>query len=444
VILLSIVAPGMEKMFQKDNFSVDQLVETLRISLTTLMNVTKNAERMFRPARNQILPSKPEKRVMDIPQTRQNTSKIKATNTDSKKPQPKDSNAMVELMDLVNNGNGDSMEVEKPPSPTVSPIPPGLDQDNNDVAMFGTPSPPEQNLKKRKCKPGSERIDPRPRKQVKIPGFTDNGNTRRVTPPATVTVVKEERSVVKSTPSLPAPPKKKPTPDKKRYKVVVLKRIQSKVCAAEVEVQVEHVGSELPDSIKFRAQLSVNPCMDYIYKWVKKARKNIRVFPIRMDEEDPGWLAFRTHYLLRQTVGHCQMLVRRETHIFFLIPAFEQFLQYASDKLGLTLDPISSHVLRIRIPAKKTDKKPATRRDQAERRQASDDEKKREGTRPKREEERNRKHRSQRQAVPQKPVFKRTQDYGYGQAKGKKKSLPTRIPTVKSRSSKTEVILLDP
>jgi len=410
VVLLSIVAPGMEKSFQKDNFSVDQLVETLRISLTTLMNVTKNAERMFGPAMNnmnQILPSKSEEQAKDIPKKSQSNEK-KITNTESKKPsQPKESNApLEEMIDLVNSGSGsaDSMEVEKPPSPIpISPIPPSPEQESNDLSIFGTQNPTEQNSKKRKYKSDSESLDPRPKKQVKIPGFTDSSNGRRVTPPADP-VVKEE-PVLRKLPALPTSPKKKPAIDKRRHKVIALKRIQSKVCAAEVEVQVEHAGSELPDAINFRAQLSVNPCMDYIYKWVKKARKNIKVFPIRMDEEDPGWLAFRTHYLLRQTVGHCQMLVKGETHIFFLIPAFEQFLQYASDKLGLTLDPISSHMLRIRIP-KKAEKKPASRRDQAERRQASDDEKKREGTRPKREDERNRKHRSHRQSIPPKPVFK--------------------------------------
>jgi len=444
VILLSIVAPGMEKSFQNDNFSVDQLVETLRISLTTLMNVTKNAERMFRPAMNnmnQILPSKPETRVKDIPKDNQSNEK-KVTNTDSKKPhQPKESNGHEEMIDLVNNGSADPMEIEKPPSPIpASPIPPSPEQETTDLSIFGTHNPTEQNSKKRKYRSDPETSDPRSKKQVKIPGFADG---RRVTPPAE-TVVKEE-PVVRKLPALPTSPRKKPAVDKKRYKVIALKRIQSKVCAAEVEVQVEHAGSELPDAINFRAQLSVNPCMEYIYKWVKKARKNIRVFPIRMDEEDPGWLAFRTHYLLRQTVGHCQMLVKGETHIFFLIPAFEQFLQYASDKLGLTLDPISSHLLRIRIPAKKAEKKPAARRDQAERRQASDDEKKREGTRPKRDDERNRKHRSHRQSIPQKPVFKRKEDYRKThQARAKKKSTFSKIPAKKKKFRyKADVIMID-
>jgi len=445
VTLLSIVAPGMEKSFQKDNFSVDQLVETLRISLTTLMNVTKNAERMFGPAMNnmnQILPSKPEEQAKDIPKKSQNNDK-KITNTESKKPnQPKEGNSpLEEMIDLVNNVSTDSMEVEKPPSPIpISPIPPSPEQETNDLSIFGSQNPTE-NSKKRKYKAESENLDPRPKKHVKIPGFTDNSNGSRAMPPAEPVVVKEE-PVLRKLPSLPTSPKKKPAIDKRRHKVIALKRIQSKVCAAEVEVQVEHAGNELPDAINFRAQLSVNPCMDYIYKWIKKARKNIKVFPIRMDEEDPGWLAFRTHYLLRQTVGHCQMVVKGETHIFFLIPAFEQFLQYASDKLNLTLDPVSSHMLRIRI-MKKNDKKPAARRDQAERRQASDDEKKREGTKPRAVDDRNRKHRSHRQSIPQKPVFKRTDDWGnndYG--KGKKKSLP-RIANRVKFNSKPEVILLD-
>jgi len=442
VTLLSIVAPGMEKSFQKDNFSVDQLVETLRISLTTLMNVTKNAERMFGPAinnMNQILPSKTQELAKDIPKKSQSNDK-KITNTESKKPdQSEESNSpMEEMIDLVNSGSTNSMEVEKPPSPIpISPIPPSPEQETNDLSIFGSQT---ENSKKRKYTAENGNLCPRPKKHVKIPGFTDNSNGNRVIPPAEP-VVKEE-PVLRKLPSLPTSPKKKPAIDKRRHKVIALKRIQSKVCAAEVEVQVEHAGSELPDAINFRAHLSVGPCMDYIFKWVKKARKNIKVFPIRMDEEDPGWLAFRTHYLLRETVGHCQMLVKGETHIFFLIPAFKQFRQYASDKLNLTLDPISSHMLRIRI-IKKNDKKPALRRDQAERRQASDDEKKREGTKARTVEDRNRKHRSHRQSIPQKPVFKHTDDWGNNDhGRGIKKSL-SRITNRVKFNSKPEVIFLD-